>query len=240
MDPGVTCRIRTVPLGNDLPYSSLSFAWRDQNEGEIIVVNSQLVSVTKSLESPLRRAPHLRDLHPGPEPTFLLWADAIYINQSNARERTARLSLMAMFYQNDECVFAWLGSEDKDDASRALRPVINQINILPSNPIQKKACLPSCRSGNGSQPTQIFPGMTLWSQRIQTSKISPHYSTRLGRPLTIFLPARTGTVLESFKKPCWQGDSFWPAQLRPWTSLTWALSALLSTTYSGVTDVSRL
>ncbi|KAH6983493.1 hypothetical protein BKA56DRAFT_718963 [Ilyonectria sp. MPI-CAGE-AT-0026] len=82
------------------------------------------------LESALRRAPQLRNLHPGPDSTFLLWEDAICINQGNAPERTAQLSLMAKLYQNAECVFVWLGSEDKHDAFRALRPVINEINNI--------------------------------------------------------------------------------------------------------------
>lgn len=123
-----------MPLKNAPPYSALSYVWGDQTERENIVVNSQLVSVTKSLESALRRAPHLRSIHPGPDPTFLLWADAICIDQGNAQERTAQLSLMTNLYQSAECVFAWLGSDDEDDAFRALRPVINEIKNIYERP----------------------------------------------------------------------------------------------------------
>lgn len=133
--------MRTVPLNNAPPYSALSYVWGDQTERENIVVNSQLVSVTKSLESALRRAPHLRNIHPGPDPTFLLWADAICINQGNARERTAQLSLMAKLYQNAECVFAWLGEDDEDDAFRALRPVINELKNISERPSTEEGIL---------------------------------------------------------------------------------------------------
>ncbi|KAH7165242.1 heterokaryon incompatibility protein-domain-containing protein [Dactylonectria macrodidyma] len=126
--------MRTVPLDSAPRYSALSYVWGDPNERENIVVNSQLVSVTKNLESALRCGPDLQKIHPGPDRTFLLWVDAICIDQTNTRERVAQLSLMAKLYQDAECVFAWLGSEDRDDAFRALRPIIFEIDRIFNDP----------------------------------------------------------------------------------------------------------
>ncbi|KAF7552039.1 hypothetical protein G7Z17_g4574 [Cylindrodendrum hubeiense] len=128
--PRVTCRMRTVSLDSAPPYYALSYVWGDPTERKNIVINSQLVSVTKNLEDALRCAPQLQDIDARPDRTFLLWADAICIDQNNSGERAAQLSLMAKLYQDAECVFAWLGSEDENEAFRALRPVINEINHM--------------------------------------------------------------------------------------------------------------
>ncbi|KAJ4323634.1 hypothetical protein N0V84_004242 [Fusarium piperis] len=125
--PAVTCRMRTVSLDNAPPFAALSYVWGDADDREDIVVNSQLVSVTKSLEAALRHGPFFQEIHPPCSPTFLLWADAICIDQQNDRERQAQVQLMAKLYQQAECVFAWLGSEDEDLAFRSLRPILHEM-----------------------------------------------------------------------------------------------------------------
>ncbi|KAF4974993.1 hypothetical protein FZEAL_8177 [Fusarium zealandicum] len=128
--PPVTCRLRTVSLETAPPFAALSYVWGDADQRQNIVVNSQLVSVTKNLEDALRRAPILQRIHPACGPTFLLWADAICIDQEDARERSAQVQLMARLYQKAECVFAWLGSEDEDTAFKALRSIAIELNGL--------------------------------------------------------------------------------------------------------------
>ncbi|KAM0434001.1 hypothetical protein ACHAPT_003945 [Fusarium lateritium] len=128
--PAVSCRMRTVPLDNAPPFAALSYVWGDPDERENIVVNSQLVSVTKNLEAALRRAPFLRTIHPPCSATFLLWADAICIDQQNGPERQAQVQQMARLYQQAECVFAWLGSDDEDLAFRSLRPILHEMSRL--------------------------------------------------------------------------------------------------------------
>ncbi|CAM1505839.1 Fc.00g114760.m01.CDS01 [Cosmosporella sp. VM-42] len=139
--PRVTCRMRTVSLKSALPFSALSYVWGDTDERADIVVNSQLVSVTKSLEGALHCAPHLHRVQPGCSPIFFLWVDAVCIDQENPRERTAQVGLMATLYQQAECVFAWLGMEDEDPAFRALRPVIHEINRLGQDPSFKQGTI---------------------------------------------------------------------------------------------------
>ncbi|RSL62612.1 hypothetical protein CEP54_005585 [Fusarium duplospermum] len=133
--PTVTCRMRTVPLDNAPPFAALSYVWGDANDCENIVVNSQLVSVTKNLEAALRHAPSFQRIHPACSPTFLLWADAICIDQHNGPERQAQVQLMARLYQQAECVFAWLGSDDEDLAFRSMIPVLHEMNRVGQNDI---------------------------------------------------------------------------------------------------------
>ncbi|RMJ19667.1 hypothetical protein CDV36_000650 [Fusarium kuroshium] len=131
--PAVTCHMRTVSLDNAPPFAALSYVWGDADDCENIVVNSQLVSVTKNLEAALRHAPFFQEIHPACSPTFLLWADAICIDQKNDTERQAQVQLMARLYQQAECVFAWLGSEDEDLAFRSMRPILHEMNRVGEN-----------------------------------------------------------------------------------------------------------
>ncbi|RTE83704.1 hypothetical protein BHE90_001763 [Fusarium euwallaceae] len=133
--PAVTCCMRTVPLDNAPPFAALSYVWGDADDCENIVVNSQLVSVTKNLEAALRHAPFFQEIHPACSPIFLLWADAICIDQQNDPERQAQVQLMARLYQQAECVFAWLGSEDEDLAFRSMRPMLQEMNRVGQNNI---------------------------------------------------------------------------------------------------------
>ncbi|RSM18298.1 hypothetical protein CDV31_002817 [Fusarium ambrosium] len=133
--PAVTCCMRTVPLDNAPPFAALSYVWGDADDCENIVVNSQLVSVTKNLEAALRHAPFFQEIHPACSPIFLLWADAICIDQQNDPERQAQVQLMARLYQQAECVFAWLGSEDEDLAFRSMRPMLQEMNRVGQNDI---------------------------------------------------------------------------------------------------------
>ncbi|KAI8659815.1 HET domain-containing protein [Fusarium sp. Ph1] len=141
--PTVTCRMRTVPLDDAPPFAALSYVWGDADDRENIVVNSQLVSVTKNLEAALRHAPSFQDIHPACSPIFLLWADAICIDQQNNPERGAQVQLMAKIFQQAECVFAWLGSEDEDLAFRSMRPVLHEMTRTGENNIRDLRSLAS-------------------------------------------------------------------------------------------------
>ncbi|RSM03000.1 hypothetical protein CEP52_007655 [Fusarium oligoseptatum] len=137
--PAVTCHMRTVFLDNAPPFAALSYVWGDADDCGNIVVNSQLVSVTKNLEAALRHAPFFQHIHPACSPTFLLWADAICIDQQNDTERQAQVQLMARLYQQAECVFAWLGSEDEDLAFRSMRPILHEMNRVGEKQLHRLA-----------------------------------------------------------------------------------------------------
>lgn len=141
--PAVTCRMRTVSLDDAPPFAALSYVWGDADDRENIVVNSQLVSVTKNLETALRHAPSFQGMHPACSPIFLLWADAICIDQQNNIERGAQVQLMAKIFQQAECVFAWLGSEDEDLAFRSMRPILREMARTDENSIRDLRSLAS-------------------------------------------------------------------------------------------------
>ncbi|KAK3936634.1 heterokaryon incompatibility protein-domain-containing protein [Diplogelasinospora grovesii] len=128
--PRLTCRMRTVHLHDAPPFVALSYVWGDTDERGNIVLNGQLVSITKNLEGALRGASKLQQAFPDLDKVdeYLLWADALCIDQANTSERSAQIKLMAKLYQRAVGVIAWLGLEDEDLAFRALHTMLPKSN----------------------------------------------------------------------------------------------------------------
>ena len=104
-DP-LICRLRTLPLRQDLAYSALSYAWGSQPGYESININGQAdFKVTVGVAAALRRLRH-------PDRTRCLWVDAICINQANIKERSGQVALMAFIFEYAEVVYVWLGPCD--------------------------------------------------------------------------------------------------------------------------------
>lgn len=92
-------------------FNALSYAWGNPNEQTNIVINGATTSVTTNLESALR---HFRDCHTDVTRDFPLWVDAVSINQGDAEERNAQVSMMADIYRQADRVLCWLGEGDVD------------------------------------------------------------------------------------------------------------------------------
>jgi hypothetical protein len=100
-------------------FASLSYVWGNQSDTRHIYVNDKPVNVTANLESALRqfRSEGLFADH------FLLWVDALCINQSNLRERAKEVQRMKDIYGSSWTVISWLGatSESSDAGLQLLR-----------------------------------------------------------------------------------------------------------------------
>jgi hypothetical protein len=86
-------------------FASLSYVWGDQADRETVYVNDQPFQVTKSLERALRqfrREGLFSD-------KFMLWVDALSINQDNLLERAVQVQRMKEIYSASWSVTAWLG-----------------------------------------------------------------------------------------------------------------------------------
>lgn len=86
-------------------FASLSYVWGDQADKQTINVNDQPFQVTKSLERALRefrREGLFSD-------KFMLWVDALCINQNDLSERAVEVQRMKDIYSASWSVTAWLG-----------------------------------------------------------------------------------------------------------------------------------
>lgn len=91
------------------PFEALSYVWGETDNCATILVDDACVSVTKSLDTALRR---LRF----PDRPRTLWVDYICINQYDVEERNRQVARMGYIYYIAETVLVWLGEANPDTA----------------------------------------------------------------------------------------------------------------------------
>ncbi|KAK0710051.1 heterokaryon incompatibility, partial [Lasiosphaeria miniovina] len=83
-------------------YTALSYCWGDPGITRPIALDGKERHVTVSLETAVR---HLRKT----DSEFIVWADAVCINQEDAAERASQVQMMADIYRSASSVVVWLG-----------------------------------------------------------------------------------------------------------------------------------
>jgi hypothetical protein len=87
------------------PYCALSYTWGAEGGCDTIRLDDRRFSLTKNLFQALcHLAPRVRSLG------FLLWVDAICINQEDIEERSQQVVLMREIYQQARVIKIWLGA----------------------------------------------------------------------------------------------------------------------------------
>ncbi|CAI0651685.1 unnamed protein product, partial [Colletotrichum noveboracense] len=105
----VKCQLRTVYLSEDPRYHALSYVWGDSKDMRLIKVNGTLFPVTVNLYEALiafRDMPSDNIL----SPPFLIWVDAICINQHDEKEKNRQIPRIGHIYAAAERVVIWLSS----------------------------------------------------------------------------------------------------------------------------------
>ncbi|OTB06549.1 hypothetical protein M426DRAFT_258867 [Hypoxylon sp. CI-4A] len=109
-DQMVRCMLETQELVEGFRYAALSYVWGDPWDTENIVVDSQILPVTKNLASALwhfRKFGIPQNQQTGP--LSRLWVDAISINQNDEDERSHQVAKMGSLYKKATSVTSWLG-----------------------------------------------------------------------------------------------------------------------------------
>ena len=102
--------LRYVPLKDSPEYHALSYAWGTETETRSVVINGEIVQTRLNLYAALCQLE--------PEKTeFILWCDALCINQSDIEERNYQVLRMGDIYGGACMVLIWLGMEDDESAS---------------------------------------------------------------------------------------------------------------------------
>ncbi|KAG4437958.1 hypothetical protein IFR05_006539 [Cadophora sp. M221] len=108
----LVCDLMTVSLADRPNYEALSYTW-DLDDPSVydppysITLCQQAFSVAPNLYFALT---HLRQQKPR-----MLWTDAIFINQSDLRERAQQVKIMSSIYSLASRVVIWLGEEEPTD-----------------------------------------------------------------------------------------------------------------------------
>lgn len=109
----VSCKLNIVSLKDNPTFAALSYVWGDPRLVEDIILDGQVISVTRNLRDALRhiRTSWLRHFPDRDPSQFRLWADAVCINQQDVAERSSQVQQMCSIFESAEVVLAWLGTE---------------------------------------------------------------------------------------------------------------------------------
>jgi hypothetical protein len=104
-DDPIRCILRTVPLDEaGCQYEAISYVWGSPNNVTEIECDGQMISVTVSLASALRRFRFPIDQR-------IVWSDALSINQHNCDEKGFQVRRMGSIYEKARRVLCWLGPD---------------------------------------------------------------------------------------------------------------------------------
>jgi hypothetical protein len=106
----LSCDITDIDLLDDIshhpPYTALSYAWGSNEKTCDLWCSSTRIPITASLDSALRA---IRK----PTWAFLVWVDAVCINQDDLQERNVQVANMVHIYSRASSVLVWLGDDDE-------------------------------------------------------------------------------------------------------------------------------
>jgi hypothetical protein len=92
-------------LHDETTYHGLSYTWGTEEASCPIYLNNQTFFIRKNLDIFLRAVRF-------PESRFVIWVDAVCIDQNNMLERNRQLSRMLQIYEGADRVLSWLGEAD--------------------------------------------------------------------------------------------------------------------------------
>ena len=100
-----TClgRLETIALESEPRYTALSYVWGDSSDRVPFVLDNNHLLITRNL------ALALQALQLDDEP-FLLWIDALCINQDDLKEKSEQVLRMKEIYASATLVIVWLGA----------------------------------------------------------------------------------------------------------------------------------
>lgn len=109
----VSCRFQVFSLEECPPYTALSYMWGDENPitDSNVLIDGLPFSIRENLGQALRRIQANIDAG-NFGASFLLWVDALCINQEDLQERSHQVSMMGRIYSGAELVLVWLGEEN--------------------------------------------------------------------------------------------------------------------------------
>ena len=113
--------LRTVPLHDEPQYNGLSYAWGKVELTKEILLDGRPLEITPNLYVALRRLRRRREV-------FILWIDAICINQMDLKERSEQVSFMGVIYSSATQTIVWLGESIAGDAD-ALEAAQDELNL---------------------------------------------------------------------------------------------------------------
>jgi hypothetical protein len=111
---GFSCSIIKATLSQSLEFNALSYVWGEPVFSERISIDGTPIFITKNLHQALERIQTIVDISPPVGEDFLLWTDAVCIDQSNTEEKNGQIPRMSEIFGLAKHVMAWLGPSSND------------------------------------------------------------------------------------------------------------------------------
>lgn len=92
-------------------YYALSYCWGTDPSTSVMNISSEPIAITKTLELALKR---IRAFHQ----YFIIWVDALCINQSDNAKKAAQVEMMRTIYSRAKRVYVYLGEPSKECLSK--------------------------------------------------------------------------------------------------------------------------
>lgn len=101
-DAPLIANLAHEPMHGAISYEALSYVWGDAQLTKSMTVSGQTMHITSNLDAALRDLRH-------PKGFWVLWVDAICIDQANQQERSRLIPRMQEIYDAAKIVLVWLG-----------------------------------------------------------------------------------------------------------------------------------
>jgi len=124
-NPVIRCSIKHAELAQRPEYAALSYAWGSQTATKTIICSGAEVPVTANLYTALRRLRLTSQ-------DYVLWVDAIAINQNDVEERNSQVAMMGRIYSLAHHTVIWLGEQENHEGERAFQSLIQLDSYLGS------------------------------------------------------------------------------------------------------------
>ena len=121
VDDPIICDMLQVQLDGRRVYAALSYTWGDPTLDRHIVCEGRKLPVTQHLDTALRRFRATT--------WWLIWVDAVCIDQSNISERNQQVSMMRDIYTQAMTVYVYLGEAGQWDEEG----IIHMISVYEMN-----------------------------------------------------------------------------------------------------------
>lgn len=129
IDDPIICDMHQVQLDGRPEYAALSYTWGDTTLNRNIICGGRNLPVTQYLDTALRRF--------RASTWWMIWVDAVCIDQSNISERNQQVSMMKHIYSQAKMVFVYLGEAGQWDAEG----IMHMKSVLEMNEMVKRKSL---------------------------------------------------------------------------------------------------
>lgn len=101
----INCTITRHRLSAAPIFNALSYTWGSEIDVKSICIDGRTQSVRRNLWDFLRYLCAMQTFEKG---KFVVWADAVCIDQHNVVKRNQQVSMMGHIYSSADCVIAWI------------------------------------------------------------------------------------------------------------------------------------